>query len=332
MNMQTVSFCVTSKSGLGHLRRVTNVATSLRKKHGQADITLHSNARPTALVPDEWSCYSQINVVGRDNMAMKLAEGSGPVVIDTAVLPGIEDVQRPLCLILRQTRDHRLERFKLPNSRPWDLLLLPNPKNHWIPDPHLVPAKRVQAIGWIYRQNHEEPPEKTLTQVIPRVLIASGGGGSGPAWANFRVSIAEILREVRLHVACDVSQVIGPRADESASIPGVDRVLQVGGELHRHFRAYDLVITAAGYNSVLELACSDVPTLLIPIEAKTYDDQLERSRHWAEKLGAMHHASRIDVTVDWMLDILRHGYRRAPVALGESGAAEAARLIWGLEH
>jgi UDP:flavonoid glycosyltransferase YjiC (YdhE family) len=53
----------------------------------------------------------------------------------------------------------------------------------------------------------------------------------------------------------------------------------------RHLRAFDLAISAAGYNSFHELLHHDVPTIFVPNDHQKVDDQRARAE-WAESRGA----------------------------------------------
>ena len=110
---------------------------------------------------------------------------------------------------------------------------------------------------------------------------------------------------------------------------GVDRVVQPGGRLHDWFAKADLIVSTAGYNSVLEIASSDVPTLLIPIP-RTYDDQGTRAESWAARPGRAHRWGAWDLSARWMASVVDGRTRRPVVDLGPSGAARAARHILDL--
>ena len=54
--------------------------------------------------------------------------------------------------------------------------------------------------------------------------------------------------------------------------------------LSRYLRAFDLVISAAGYNSFHELLLAGVPAIFVPNEHPQQDDQLARAR-FVERQG-----------------------------------------------
>lgn len=326
----SVIFCATAKTGLGHLRRSTNIAAALHERNRDLPLTLCSNAPVAGLAVGEAAYFSNTVVQPRAEMAAWLADGGGdgPVVVDTAVLPGLHRVARPLCLVLRATVADKVTRFALEDGRTWDLVCVPNPASRWLPDGALLPARRIEAVGWIYRRPEATAQERAGT---PRLLVAAGGGGGADAGSAFGAAVDALVAKVRaaLPGPLDVILASGPRADGDAAITGADRVLDADPDLHQAFAGADLVISTAGYNSVLELACTDVPVLFVPI-ARTYDDQAARARYWAPRLGLCHEPSDPGRSAAWMTEVLRSRRRRAPADPGPSGAAACAGLIEGL--
>ena len=92
------------------------------------------------------------------------------------------------------------------------------------------------------------------------------------------------------------------------------------------FRRADLVISTAGYNSVLELARTDTPTLLVAIP-RSLDDQLARVRHWGPLLGHGLEPGCEQEAADWLADQIARLRRRAPFDLGSGGADRAATAL-----
>jgi hypothetical protein len=79
--------------------------------------------------------------------------------------------------------------------------------------------------------------------------------------------------------------------------------------LSEHFRAFDLAVSAAGYNSFHELLRFQVPTLFVPNQRTALDDQAARARFAADQ-GL---AYTLDtVTVDQALPLLDDLLRRGP--------------------
>ncbi|MFM7333573.1 MAG: glycosyltransferase, partial [Tabrizicola sp.] len=95
------------------------------------------------------------------------------------------------------------------------------------------------------------------------------------------------------------------------------------------FRDADIVISTAGYNSVLELATTDTPTLLVPIP-RSIDDQVTRARSWAGALGMWLDPASPEAATTWLRQEITARRRRPPANLGPSGEDIAAHAILGL--
>ena len=336
---RVITFCATSKTGLGHLRRVTNIAAALGQRQSARRIELLTNAPPRGLNLEERALFDRVRLAPRSEMAGLLAESpTDCIVVDTAVIPGLSSLRQPLCLILREMPGDRVCQFTLPQSRPWDLVIIPNPAGHWLPPAAEIKAKRIVPVGWIYRT--DRGPDKDPRTVGDRlrskenhrlVLIASGGGGSEKTALLFSQEMASVIEILRRDCALplEVVQCLGPRVDHRSEIPGIDRIFDPGARLNEMFPLADLVISTAGYNSVLELASTDVPTLLVPI-GRSIDDQAGRARKWAPLLGLDHHWGDASRSASWISSRLTAAGRRAAVDLGVSGEARAARLIENL--
>ena len=100
-----------------------------------------------------------------------------------------------------------------------------------------------------------------------------------------------------------------------------------------YFKAFDLIISAAGYGSFHELAYSGVPVIFVPDETLGTDDQLARAQ-FAERLGLgmvvrSPELFRITKAVDHLLDpAQRHLIAECALKLERgNGAEQAARLI-----
>jgi hypothetical protein len=335
--MRTIAFCATGKTGLGHLRRIVNIARAMREQHAARPIELLTNAAVEVLPPEERALFRRIEVTPRQEMVRRLlAADGGTVVVDTAALPGLHAVERPLCLILRETVRERLAAFRLEDGRAWDLIVLPQPAGEWRPDPDLVPARRVEAVGYIYRKPRAQRDEREgvgePATGPARILIASGGGGSNLTSLIFRDQVGRLVQALReeMRAPLEVIQALGPRVPDEAAVPGSDAIWRPDPDLREGFVGAGLLISTVGYNSVLELACTDVPVLLVPI-MRTYDDQAKRGRLWEERLGLCHRPEEPERSVRWMSAVLGERRRRRPVEIGPSGAALCAALLAELE-
>lgn len=224
-----ITFCATSKSGLGHIRRLTNIGNAVRNRNPSVTLDLLTNAALAGLTEAEIALYRHIEIVERDRMAdTLLARGvGGPVLVDTAVVPGLTRLPGPLCMVLRETVASRLGQFQLEGGRPWDLIMLPNPSGEWLPDPAAVSARRVEAVGWIWRAADDAEPAAGDAEAPehPSVLLASGGGGTGETAQYVRAQVETLVRGLRRAQSgpLEIVQVVGPRSAPDVRIDEVDR-------------------------------------------------------------------------------------------------------------
>ena len=328
-----ITFCATSKSGLGHLRRLTNIGGALRSRSPSIPLDLLTNAPVAGLTDAEIGLYRRIDVVERQEMAdfLLARQGGGPVLVDTAVIPGLDRLPGPLCLVLRETVASQLNRFHLDGDRPWDLVLLPNPADDWRPDAAAIPARRIEAVGWIWRPPGPVPSavdDGRSARVGGGLLIATGGGGTGETARYIRGEMEPLIEGLHdgLGSPPEIIQTVGPRSSAEARIDGVDRYVDVGARLNQAFAQADLVVSTSGYNSILELACIDVPALLLAFP-RSLDDLQARARRWGDRLGHCHEPTAPADSIRWMAEVMEHGRRRPPVDLGPPGGEVAAPLI-----
>ncbi len=323
-----ICFLATSKSGLGHLRRVATIARRLREVAPQRSLHLISNAKPQGLTEADLQAFGTVQVLERDHMAKGVAAtGAGVLVLDTIIVPGVEELGLPLALVLRETPLAQLCRFGLPGGRPWDLVIIANPTDHWMPQAADLHARAVAPVGWIYRPTGTR---QAVGERLPTVLVATGGGGTAETAAALYASIDAVLTRARQDAPpFAVVQAIGPRAQAFGQLSQTDKAVDPGGALNDLFKAADIVISTAGYNSVLELATTDTPTLLVPIP-RSIDDQVARARHWGAELGAWLDPASPEGAADWLTDAISARRRRPPMDLGPSGEDKAAQAILAL--
>lgn len=324
-----ILLCATGKTGLGHLRRLINIAGELARLVPQARIGLVSNAEVAGLTPDERSWLFDVHVTERERMAETLTRLQPDlVVVDTAVVAGLSALPAPLCLILRETHQTGMGRFNLESGRSWDLVCVPNPAPHWLPGSELR-ARQVEPVGWIYRLPEALPGQQGAKFATPPVVLAASGGGGNAETANhYRREVDGVLRRAQelSRLPFEVHQVIGPRAPSTDLLQGADHRVEVGGRLNEAFARADLVISTAGYNSVLELAILSTPVLLVPI-SRTHDDQVARAHYWAERMGRVHLEGDTEASAQWLVAQLASRQRRQAIELPPSGARRCAEYL-----
>jgi predicted glycosyltransferase len=333
-----IAICVSCRIALGKLRRVTNIATALRTySNVRVSLLADSGSKGVAqsIMANEVGLFDEVENVQATHMADRLNSiNPDIVVVDTMRVRNLHTVESQLCLILREVIAAELRKFSLPEVRPWDLVILPHPEGHWTPDPGVISAKKIESVGWIYRRPTSHGKKNMpITEDNTRTILITMGGGSGEDRGNdSRSEITALLHDLRqkLRHRIKVVQISGPRNSKGNSIEGADEILNPGPELHDLFSTADLVISAAGYNSVLELACTDVPVLLFPIPRYS-DNQEKRARFWEKSLGLCHRSDEKERSVRWMAQVIDDHTRRPIVNLGPSGAKRAAKLLYELK-
>ncbi|MEZ5652607.1 MAG: glycosyltransferase [Burkholderiaceae bacterium] len=320
-------FCATARSGLGHLMRCHTIARALAARRPDLRIGMMTNAPTIAFEDPSETVFAEHMIVERDAMAAALqARPARLMVADTLIMPGIDTLSMRRALILREMPEQRIPDFSC-GSRAWDLVLIPNPPLAWQPTIPPTFAERILHVGWIYRPTPIVPRDPART---PMALVTFGGGGNAATRQALRERIEPVLAAARNLSERDfeVFQVLGPRASEDDRLLGCDHVIEVGGALNQWLSKADVVITTVGYNTILELAQTDVPAMLVPI-ARNIDDQDRRARHWQARLGHRHVVGEHEHSARWLAEQLARRERRAPVDLGPSGEGAAAA---GLER
>ncbi len=316
-----IVFFATSKSGLGHLRQTSTIARAIRAQDRARRMRLVTNAPPEGLEAADLAAFDQIEIAEKADMPGLLGPHS-TAVLDTMNLTEIEAAGSPRVLVLRETVAGQMSRF-VPLAQPWDRVIVANPANHWLPALPRGAARQITPVGWIYR--HAVPAVRDQA-ARPHLLIATGGGGTARTADGLYRQIGAVLSalQARGGGSVEIVQAIGPRAAGFGTIAGVMRTVDPGGALNSLFQSADAVISTAGYNSVLELATTDTPSLLVAIP-RSIDDQEARAALWGQHLGM--HLTDPDLAADWLAGVLASRSRRAPIQLGQSGETRAADVI-----
>ncbi|HET6468446.1 MAG TPA: glycosyltransferase, partial [Geminicoccaceae bacterium] len=162
-----------------------------------------------------------------------------------------------------------------------------------------------------------------------RCVLLQLGSGNNFDYGAVRTRVVEhLLGEADLTLAA----VHSPISYETPELPPA--VLQPAVfPLARYLHAFDAAVAAAGYNSYHELLLAAVPTLFVPNENPTMDDQLARARH-AERQGLSlclraSEIYRARARLQELLDPDEQALMRARMAALDpaNGAPEAARIV-----
>ncbi len=324
--MQDITFCATSRTGIGHLRRLSSIAAAIKAKRPRVTLGLITNAPPAGLADADYSAFSGMWQCGRADIASMAGSLATRVLVADTMLPdGIFALPCRRALVLREMPGERLARLDPAPGGTWDVVIVPNPADHWMPDLSAAFTREALAVGWIYRS-----PEAFFGahRQQPRLLVATGGGGTAETARAVSHVIGDIVAALRAieGLECEIVQAVGPRAGPDAIVAGVDQRFDPGGELNEEFTQADAVISTSGYNSVLEIAITTTPAVLVAID-RSLDDQGARALRWGPLVGRAHTDGDAEATAHWLAGVLKARRRRPPVDIGPSGAAKAAEAI-----
>lgn len=124
-------------------------------------------------------------------------------------------------------------------------------------------------------------------------------------------------------------QVVSPLAEPSVCPPGLIQVSAY--PVMKFVRAFDAMVTAAGYNSAQEAVCMRIPSILVPNSNTITDDQTRRARQLADQglCWVAEGADGLRISVEQLADVDRRLAMRDRLAntAPPTGASEAAMVV-----
>lgn len=143
-----------------------------------------------------------------------------------------------------------------------------------------APATRVGPVTFVDRQDlvdrDRARAELGLPSNGPLALVSLGAGNINDTSGELGAVVAALGR-LGIGV-CVTHAEIADRAPEIADVHLVRRF-----PLATHYRAFDLAVSAAGYNSFHELLRLGVPSVFVPNPRTSLDDQTGRARYAHEQ-------------------------------------------------
>lgn len=144
-------------------------------------------------------------------------------------------------------------------------------------------TRRVPPIRLLDQQELLERPAARAALGLPAegtCVLLQLGAANNYDFSTFRERCLEVLLG---RPGVTVGFLESPISLEPPELPAAVRVLRLF-PASRYLRAFDAVVSAAGYNSYHELLLSGTPALFVPNEHPQMDDQLARAQH-AARLG-----------------------------------------------
>ncbi len=198
-------------------------------------------------------------------------------------------------------------------------------------------ARRAEAIGvdpMVYLDRAELLSRRRAAKALgldperTTALVNLGQGGT------VDIATAAVLERLGAEPDLQVAALqsgIGPGLEVPAEVV----LLNATFPMSRYFRAFDLAVSAAGYNAFHELIAFRVPSLFVPMPRNT-DDQAARARWAADEDVALAVSGPEDGGLGERLEELLDGRRRKRLVAGckgawrGNGALGAAEVLAGL--
>ncbi len=170
--------------------------------------------------------------------------------------------------------------------------------------------------------------ELGLSAERPAVLIQLGAGNNFDYRSIHQTAFAHIAERHHANIA------VGEWLISENPLELPDHVVRMPGyPFARYFNAFDLAISAVGYNSFHELIYAGLPTILVPNEAMEQDNQLARAlyadRHGLAACVRTKEIYSFTNKIDQLFDPLERQRMQDRLSAidPENGAAEAAKFI-----
>lgn len=223
--------------------------------------------RPDVIVVDH-------NPIGLCGEALRMLEEQGRAPSRPVRVVGLRDViDEPESVRRAWTADGAYDALR----RHYDLALVYGQKDvfdavaeYRIPDDV---ARKVVFTGYLHRNHARTAPDEIRRRLAPRtgrlVVVTVGGGGDGNLIVrSFLEGYAALGADAPFEAFVVTGPLMSPKKRarifaSAGSIPGVG-VVEHADDMPALFRAADLVVAMAGYNSVCELACAGARALLVP--------------------------------------------------------------------
>jgi UDP:flavonoid glycosyltransferase YjiC (YdhE family) len=162
----------------------------------------------------------------------------------------------------------------------------------------------------------------------PAVLIQLGAGNNFDYRSIHTTALAHVQQRYDAQIAVGewlISEQRMDLPDQVVSLPGYP--------FARYFKAFDLAISAVGYNSFHELLFAGIPTIFVPNENMSQDNQFARAlfadRHGLAVCVRSKEVYKLTATIDRLFDPDERAQLETRMAVLDqaNGAADAAALI-----
>lgn len=342
--------------GLGHVTRLLAIARKVRECVPDAEIVFLTSSEaedviyregfaafkvPSRAIRGEARLRSATYARMLQTVTLNLLASFHPhvLVVDTFPAGSIQELLPVLRWESRKVFVYRAQRPEaalsplMQTTLPlYDLALIPHREGEEeAPLPEGV--ERVWTGPIILRERAEAKAPAEARDILglpeegPALYVTFGGGGDADMDASLRTAVEALAGRPGLHLAVASAPLYRGRLPRHPSVTPVDYY-----PMAELYPAFDAAVSAAGYNTAMELLHHGVPTAFVPF-ARQVDDQERRARQIGEA-GAGLCLERLEpaalcAAVDRLLDPSAADAMReaAERLVPDSGAGRAADAI-----
>ena len=298
-------FMPTNGAGLGHLTRLMAIAKRVRQNRPEIEIVFYSTSIAMPLIMQEGfigyylPSKSQLPATTTNHQWNQLLRNQLDTILDlhtpnTLVFDGTFPYEGLVSAmndakglrgvwIQRGERREKSRDMVAGMEKYFDLTIIPGEAGVASEEP----VKRIfKTDPIIFLDKSELLDRGTARKLLMApeaskiVYIQLGAGNINDTSSTIAILLSVFKKRDDIHVVLGES-LIGKRLDIAIE----NGIVLRDYPNSRYFNAFDLVVSAAGYNSFHELMYFGVPTIFIPNEQTVTDDQVARAKR-AENAGA----------------------------------------------
>ena len=298
--------------GLGHVTRLLAIARQIRRQSAEHQILFLTSSEADSVIYSEGFAAFKV-----PSKTIRAETGLSPdlyakivqsltwtaigsfdpdvLVVDTFPTGTLQELLPVLRWPARTAFIYRAQRLEKAQSATmqhvlplYDRIIVPHaPGSETIPLPPGTEG-RVRWVGPIVIREREELLDRMaarfhlrLPQDATVVYVCFGGGGERDAAMHFHAVIDALADQPGLILVVAAGPLFRGDLPDHPSVRRLDAY-----PVAAYLRAFDVAISAAGYNSVHELQLAGVPTVFVPLE-RGLDDQSDRATRMAADSGGV---------------------------------------------
>jgi UDP-N-acetylglucosamine:LPS N-acetylglucosamine transferase len=305
-NKNCTLFVPTNGAGLGHLTRCLAIAKRLKKLDPNREIIFFSTSAamnlilqegflgyhlPSKMVCPEYVKSGEWNLMFQEHLRMIIKIHQPNLLFFDGVYPyaglitSMRETEGMKKVWMRRGLGKKVHPEVNKKEKEFDMIIVP--KELFIPQEEQKTGKHYYSDPIIYLEKSELLNRENLRRKwkVPEnhklVFVSLGAGNIN----NINLTISKILTALRKRkdIFIVISEsIIGKRLQ----IPEQENLIIIRDyPISSYYNAFDLAITASGYNSFHELLFFNVPAIIIPNQMTKTDNQVARALS-AEKAGA----------------------------------------------